>query len=106
MNYNTVRRATRSVAVGNKIIGGNAPIAIQSMTNTDTHHIDATLSQIRALELAGCDIVRLTVPDIAAADTILALKKEGVKLPLVADIHFDHRIAIEDTTFPSQEESY
>ena len=94
MNYNAVRRTTRSVAVGNKIIGGNAPIAIQSMTNTDTHHIDATLSQIRALELAGCDIVRLTVPDMAAADTILALKKEGVKLPLVADIHFDHRVAI------------
>ena len=94
MNYNAVRRTTRSVAVGNKIIGGNAPIAIKSMTNTDTHDIDATLSQIRALELAGCDIVRLTVPDVAAADTIFALKQKGVKIPLVADIHFDYRVAI------------
>ena len=94
MNYNTVRRATKSVAVGDKLIGGNAPIAIQSMTNTDTHHIAATLSQIRALELAGCDIVRLTVPDVTAADTVLALKQEGIKIPLVADIHFDYRVAI------------
>lgn len=94
MNYNAVRRATVSVAVGNKIIGGKAPIAIQSMTNTDTHNLFATLSQIRALELAGCDIVRLTVPDMAAADTIFALKQEGVRIPLVADIHFDHRVAI------------
>lgn len=94
MNYNAVRRATVSVAVGNKIIGGKAPIAIQSMTNTDTHNLYATLSQIRALELAGCDIVRLTVPDMAAADTIFALKQEGVRIPLVADIHFDHRVAI------------
>ena len=94
MNYNAVRRATRSVAVGNKTVGGNAPIAIQSMTNTDTHNCATTLSQIRDLELAGCDIVRLTVPDVAAADTILALKQEGVKIPLVADIHFDYRVAI------------
>ena len=94
MNYNAVRRATVSVAVGNKIIGGKAPIAIQSMTNTDTHNLFATLSQIRALEFAGCDIVRLTVPDMAAADTIFALKQEGVRIPLVADIHFDHRVAI------------
>ena len=94
MNYNAVRRATKRVAVGSKVIGGDAPIAIQSMTNTDTHHIAATLSQIRALECAGCDIVRLTVPDVAAADTISALKQEGVKIPLVADIHFDHRVAI------------
>ncbi|MBE6691174.1 MAG: flavodoxin-dependent (E)-4-hydroxy-3-methylbut-2-enyl-diphosphate synthase [Ruminococcaceae bacterium] len=94
MNYGEIRRAAKAVAVGSKKIGGSAPIAIQSMTNTDTHDVAATLAQIRALESAGCDIVRLTVPDMAAADTIFALKEAGVSIPLVADIHFDYRIAI------------
>ena len=76
------------------MIGGVAPIAVQSMTNTDTHNVAATLAQIKALEQAGCDVVRLTVPDLAAAETIFALKEAGVRVPLVADIHFDYRVAI------------
>ena len=94
MRYNEIRRHTRAVQVGRVTLGGSAPIAIQSMTNTDTHDVAATLAQVRALETAGCDIVRLTVPDLAAADTILALKKAGVSVPLVADIHFDYRVAV------------
>ena len=94
MRYNEIRRKARAVAVGNVTIGGQAPIAIQSMTNTDTHNVEATLAQIRALEAAGCDVVRLTVPDLAAADTISAIKEAGVKIPLVADIHFDYRVAV------------
>ena len=94
MKYNDIRRATRAVWVGNTAIGGNAPIAVQSMTNTNTEDVDATLSQIRALEAAGCDLVRLTVPSIKAADTVAALKEAGVRIPLVADIHFDHRVAV------------
>ncbi len=94
MIYNDIRRVTRTVTVGNRLIGGDAPIAIQSMTNTDTANLEATLAQIRALEVAGCDIVRLTVPNEGAATTIAALKEAGVGIPLVADIHFDYRAAI------------
>ena len=94
MNYNEIRRSTKAVKVGNVYIGGNAPIAIQSMTNTDTHDKEATLRQILALEAAGCDIVRITVPDIEAADTITYLKENDVKIPLVADIHFNYKIAL------------
>lgn len=94
MIYNDIRRKTRAVKVGETVIGGMAPIAIQSMTNTDTHDVAATLAQIRALEEAGCDIVRLTVPDVEAAETISLLKKAGIHIPLVADIHFDYRVAI------------
>lgn len=94
MNYNAIRRRTRAVKVGSVVIGGNAPIAVQSMTNTDTHDVAATAAQIRALRAAGCDIVRLTVPDLKAAETISALKEMELGLPLVADIHFDYRVAI------------
>ena len=94
MKYNEIRRKTRQIKIGNKIIGGNAPIAIQSMTNTDTHDKVATLAQIRALEVAGCDIVRITVPDVEAAETVYYLKDNGVSIPVVADIHFDYRVAI------------
>lgn len=94
MKYNDFRRKTRKISVGGVYIGGDAPITVQSMTNTDTHDVSATLAQIRALEDAGCDIVRLAVPDIEAAATFAALKREGVKIPLVADIHFDYRIAL------------
>ena len=94
MKYNEIRRKTRQIKIGNKVIGGNAPIAIQSMTNTDTHDKAATLAQIRALEAAGCDIVRITVPDVEAADTIYYLKDNGVSIPVVADIHFDYRVAL------------
>lgn len=94
MKYNEIRRKTRQIKIGNKIIGGNAPIAIQSMTNTDTHDKVATLAQIRALQAAGCDIVRITVPDVEAAETVYYLKDNGVSIPVVADIHFDYRVAI------------
>ena len=94
MKYDLIRRKTRPVRVGNITVGGNAPISVQSMLNTDAHDVAAALAQTRALEAAGCDIVRLTVPDLAAADTIYALKNAGVKVPLVADIHFDYRVAL------------
>ena len=69
MDYSLIRRKTREISVGNVKIGGTAPISIQSMTNTDTHNVEATIAQIKALEAAGCDIVRLAVADIAAAST-------------------------------------
>ncbi len=94
MKYNEIRRSTKEIRIGNIILGGNNPIAIQSMTNTDTHDKEATLGQITALEKAGCDIVRITVPDLQAADTITYLKENGVTIPIVADIHFDYRVAI------------
>ena len=94
MKYNEIRRKTKEIKIGNVTLGGNHPVAIQSMTNTDTHDRAATLSQIRALEAAGCEIVRITVPDIEAADTIPFLKEQGVRIPIVADIHFDYRVAL------------
>ena len=94
MNYNQIRRESRRVRVGNIAIGGDAPIAIQSMTNTDTHNATATTEQIKVLEERGCDIVRITVPDIEAANTILVIKESGVTIPIVADIHFDYKVAI------------
>ncbi len=94
MIYNDIRRPTHAVRVGNITIGGTAKIAVQSMTNTDTHDKDATLRQVLALQTAGCDIVRLTVPDLAAAETISYLKEQGVFAALVADIHFDYRVAL------------
>ena len=84
---------TRQIHVGNVAIGGGAPVSIQSMTNTSTHDVEATLAQIRALAAAGCEIVRVAVPDERAAQAIAALKA-GSPLPLVADIHFDYRLAI------------
>ena len=94
MIYNDVRRKTQAVRVGNIFIGGDAPIAIQSMTNTDTHDKEATLAQIKKLEAAGCDVIRITVPDVEAAKTIPFLKENGVLIPVVADIHFDYKVAL------------
>lgn len=94
MKYNLIRRKTREVKIGNIAIGGTNPVAIQSMTNTDTHNREATLAQILRLVEAGCEIVRITVPDIEAAETIPYLKEKGVDIPIVADIHFDHRVAL------------
>ncbi len=84
----------RKVKVGKLYIGGDAPITVQSMTNVDTHNFEASYSQIKALEDVGCDIVRLAVPDLTAVDTIKRLKSSDIKVPLVADIHFDYKIAI------------
>ena len=85
---------TRQIHAGGVPIGGGAPVSIQSMSNTPTHDVEATLSQIRALAAAGCDIVRVAVPDLAAAKAVGALKA-GSPVPLVADIHFDYRLALE-----------
>ncbi|MDO5441668.1 MAG: flavodoxin-dependent (E)-4-hydroxy-3-methylbut-2-enyl-diphosphate synthase [Bacillota bacterium] len=84
---------TKQVKVGNIFIGGGAPISIQSMTNTDTHDVQATVKQINALAEAGCQIVRSTVPDMEAAKAFAEIKKQS-PIPLVADIHFDYRLAI------------
>ena len=94
MNYNDFRRKSRAIMVGNKGIGGDFPITVQSMTNTDTHDMIATYNQILRLQNEGCDIVRLAVPDLDAAKTFSFLKNEGIEIPLVADVHFDYKIAI------------
>lgn len=86
---------TRKVKIGNIVIGGGERIAVQSMTNTDTHNFEACLRQIKILETEGCDIVRLAVPDLKAVSTIEKLKNSDIRVPLVADIHFDYRIALE-----------
>ncbi|MBO6129389.1 MAG: flavodoxin-dependent (E)-4-hydroxy-3-methylbut-2-enyl-diphosphate synthase [Pseudobutyrivibrio sp.] len=84
---------TTEVKIGNKVIGGDNPILIQSMTNTKTQDVAATVAQIKELEKAGCDIIRCAVPDMDAAKA-LAKIKEQISIPLVADIHFDYRLAI------------
>ena len=94
MKYNDVRNKTKKINVGGVFIGGDAPIAIQSMTNTDSHDASATIAQIKQLQSAGCDIVRLAVPDIDAAETIKIIKNSDINIPIVADIHFDYRIAL------------
>ena len=85
---------TRQIKVGGVPVGGGAPISIQSMTNTRTDDVEATLAQIRALAAAGCDIVRVAVPDMAAARAVGKIKEE-CPLPLVVDIHFDYKLALE-----------
>jgi (E)-4-hydroxy-3-methylbut-2-enyl-diphosphate synthase len=87
------RRPTRQVRVGGVAIGGGAPVAVQSMTNTPTRDAEATLAQIRRLAEAGCDLVRVAVPDQAAADALPRIVQES-SIPVVADIHFDHRLAL------------
>lgn len=87
------RRESRKIWVGSVPVGGDAPIAVQSMTNSDTNDVAATVAQINRLEAAGVDIVRVSVPDMDAAEAFGRIK-QLVKVPLVADIHFDHRIAL------------
>ncbi len=94
MSISFDRRRTRQVYVGGVGIGSDSPISIQSMTNTDTHDIDATYTQVMRLAEAGCDIVRITAPDIESVKTFEALRARGVRIPLVADIHFNHEIAV------------
>ncbi|MCP4104435.1 MAG: flavodoxin-dependent (E)-4-hydroxy-3-methylbut-2-enyl-diphosphate synthase [Desulfobacteraceae bacterium] len=93
MSFIIKRKKTRQIAVGNVKVGGMAPIAVQSMTNTYTQDVRATVSQIQRLEQAGCEIVRAAVPDNEAAEAISSIKQE-ISIPLIADIHFDHRLAI------------
>lgn len=84
---------TREVQIGNKVIGGKNPILIQSMTNTKTENVEATVAQIQKLAAAGCDIIRCAVPTMEAARALSKIKKQ-IQIPLVADIHFDYKLAI------------
>lgn len=87
------RRVSRQIQVGSVAVGGNAPISVQSMTNTDTLDVASTVAQIQALQTAGADIVRVSVPTLEAAETFGQIRK-AVTIPLIADIHFDYRIAL------------
>lgn len=87
------RTRTKTVQIGNRIIGGGNPILIQSMTNTKTEDVKATVGQIQKLSAAGCDIIRCAVPTMEAAAALKEIQKE-ISIPLVADIHFDYRLAI------------
>lgn len=95
MKYNEYRRASRKIKVGGIYVGGDAPIPVQSMTNTKSDDFDSTYAQIKALEMAGCDIVRMAVPDMESVKTVARLKESDISIPLVADIHFDYRLAVE-----------
>ncbi|MCB2355472.1 flavodoxin-dependent (E)-4-hydroxy-3-methylbut-2-enyl-diphosphate synthase [Clostridium estertheticum] len=86
-------RKTKKIKIGDLYIGGDSKIAVQSMTNTDTRDVEATIKQILELEEVGCDIVRCAVPDMVAAEAIKDIMK-GIHIPLVADIHFDYRLAL------------
>ncbi|MGD9210224.1 MAG: flavodoxin-dependent (E)-4-hydroxy-3-methylbut-2-enyl-diphosphate synthase, partial [Desulfobacteraceae bacterium] len=93
MTFSIARQKKRIISIGSVTIGGNAPISVQSMTNTKTQDVTATVDQIRRLERVGCEIIRVAVPDEQAADAIGLIKK-NISIPLVADIHFDYRLAI------------
>lgn len=88
-----MKRSTKKVFVGNVAIGGDAPVTIQSMTNTDIQNIDVTLAQIEKLSAAGCDLVRVAVPKIDAVKSFAVIKKR-TSVPLIADVHFNHKIAL------------
>lgn len=90
-----MRRKSKVVEIGNIKIGGDHPIAIQSMTNRSASDFAGTVAQVRALQEAGCDIVRMAVPNMDCAPIFTELKKNGIVIPLVADIHFDYKIALE-----------
>lgn len=87
------RRKTKQIRIGDVPIGGDAPITVQSMTNTDTRKVEETVGQIKLLETAGCEIIRVAVVDMAAAAAIRAIRDQ-IGIPLIADIHFDHRLAV------------
>lgn len=89
-----MRRKTRKVYYGNVAVGGGAPVTVQSMTNTKTADVEATVKQIRDLSAAGCEIIRVAVPDMEAAKKLREIK-EHIDIPLIADIHFDYRLALE-----------
>lgn len=87
------RKKTRQIKVGNVAIGGDAPVVVQSMTNTDTRNAEATVNQIKLMAAAGCEIVRVAVPDEEAATALKKITKEA-PVPIIADIHFDYRLAL------------
>ena len=88
------RRKSRQIRVGRVLVGGDAPISVQTMTNTDTENVEATVAQVRAAMKAGADMVRISVPTIAAAEAFGKIKKEVGYVPLIADIHFNYRCAL------------
>ncbi len=88
-----MNKKTKTVQVGHIFIGGGHPVSVQSMTTTDTRDVGATVAQIKELENAGCEIIRVAVPDMAAAEAIANIKK-GISIPLVCDIHFDYKLAL------------
>jgi len=87
------RKRTKKINLDHVEIGGNAPVVVQSMTNTDTRDVKATVAQIKALERAGCEVIRVALPDKEAVEALPHIRKK-IKLPLIADIHFDYRLAI------------
>jgi len=87
------RKKTREIFVGSVKIGGTAPVTVQSMTNTSTDNVQATIAQIKRLEKAGCEIIRVAVPNMEAAKALAKIKKK-ISIPLIADIHFDYRLAV------------
>ncbi len=87
------RRYSRQVKAGSLLIGGDAPISVQSMTNTDTHNVSATIAQIKKLQSVGCELVRVAVPNMESASVIGEIKS-NISIPLVADIHFDYKLAL------------
>lgn len=93
MEYNIKRKKTKEVLIGNRVIGNGNPVLIQSMTNTRTEDVKGTIDQIQQLTAAGCEIIRCAVPNMEAAEALKEIKK-GITIPLVADIHFDYRLAI------------
>ena len=99
------RDHTKVIQIGNKKIGGGNPILIQSMTNTKTEDVQATVEQILALEAAGCDIIRCAVPTMEAAKALKEIKKQ-IHIPLVADIHFDYRLGERCRQDPYQSRKY
>jgi len=88
-----LRRVSKQIQIGDVKIGGGAPVVVQSMTNTDTRDILSTIKQIKELEEADCELIRVAVPDMEAAQALKKIKK-GIKIPLIADIHFDYRLAL------------
>ena len=93
MTITIKRKKTREIRIGTVKVGGTAPISVQSMTNTRTQDVPATVAQIHRLEQAGCEIIRVAVPDTDAADSIARIKSQ-ISIPLIADIHFDYRLAL------------
>lgn len=98
MNYNDYRRKSKKIKVGNLYIGGDSSISVQSMTNVSSSNYDALYSQMKTLQDNGCDIIRMTVPDMDAVNTLHKLKSSDITMPIVADIHFNYRLAIESAS--------
>ena len=89
MEYNKIRRKTKKVKVGRIYIGGDAPVSVQSMTNTPSVDFESTAAQVRQLETVGCDVVRIAVPDMDSVRTVAKIKESDIGVPIVADIHFN-----------------